>query len=341
MTLDRPGALLSYPDSDDKRESLSNVVTDVLKGYDFNLHGMSKTARSDKHEHIKRPMNAFMVWAQAARRKLADQYPNLHNADLSRTLGKLWRVLSDDDKRPFIEEAERIRLQHKRDHPDYKYQPKRKRSATKNVPTEKPVNSVRESAAKRQKRRQASRSLTPDIPGLNTPPSTPDTIPNASPFSDHASSTSSTPIDELAPPSIGLHLDGLETLAAELCADVDKTELDVYISPTHTCKRNHDIQSSTTMRPACSRPAHPPPFVHDSLLSGWSLHDALPTPISPPSHQPYPDDSVKSPPASHQFRSSCGLYGFESQACYYYQDPSNADDYCSYGDGPTLNWQYC
>ena len=46
-----------------------------------------------RNTHVKRPMNAFMVWAQAARRRLGDQYPSLHNAELSKTLGKLWRYV--------------------------------------------------------------------------------------------------------------------------------------------------------------------------------------------------------------------------------------------------------
>ncbi|KAF5303353.1 hypothetical protein FQR65_LT08266 [Abscondita terminalis] len=111
----------------DKTE-INEAVSKVLRGYDWTLVPIATKASSDKRKlHVKRPMNAFMVWAQAARRKLADQYPQLHNAELSKTLGKLWRLLNDADKKPFVEEAERLRVIHKRDHPDYKYQPRRRK----------------------------------------------------------------------------------------------------------------------------------------------------------------------------------------------------------------------
>jgi len=99
----------------------------------MNVESGSKTPYTDatqtkKHKlnHIKRPMNAFMVWSQLERRKIIEVTPDKHNAEISKELGRRWKLLPEDARQPYIEEAERLRILHQKEYPDYKYKPRKK-----------------------------------------------------------------------------------------------------------------------------------------------------------------------------------------------------------------------
>nr|AFO66681.1 SoxC [Sycon ciliatum] len=93
------------------------------------LHAPGERRRKIKGaaaEHVKRPKNAFMVWSSLERKERMAKNPKLHNAEISKDLGRVWKSKTEDEKKPFYDMAKREKIEHQAKYPDYKYRPKKK-----------------------------------------------------------------------------------------------------------------------------------------------------------------------------------------------------------------------
>lgn len=125
--------------NDDSSKSCSNgssqkASTAAAQTSLTNKPTKQRKTRARKPKRTPRPPNAFILYRKAKQPDVVAQNKNLTNAEVSKVISKMWWKESEEERFQWEKRADRMKLKHMQDYPDYVYQPKkpgtRKRKST-------------------------------------------------------------------------------------------------------------------------------------------------------------------------------------------------------------------
>ncbi|XP_060777522.1 protein capicua homolog isoform X3 [Neoarius graeffei] len=93
-------------------------------------------------DHIRRPMNAFMIFSKRHRALVHQRHPNQDNRTVSKILGEWWYALGPKEKQKYHDLAFQVKEAHFKAHPDWKWcnkDRKKSSSESRNAPGGKDV----------------------------------------------------------------------------------------------------------------------------------------------------------------------------------------------------------
>ncbi|CAL8292652.1 unnamed protein product [Merluccius merluccius] len=77
--------------------------------------------RKREKDHIRRPMNAFMIFSKRHRALVHQRHPNQDNRTVSKILGEWWYALGSNEKQQYHDLAFQVKEAHFKAHPDWKW----------------------------------------------------------------------------------------------------------------------------------------------------------------------------------------------------------------------------
>ena len=92
--------------------SPSTVYVPKQKGKGKGKGKGKKPVDPDAPVKPKKPMHRYMVFTQAMRHQLKEDHPGIKPKEISIKTGELWAELSDEDRVPHIEKAEKLKAEY-------------------------------------------------------------------------------------------------------------------------------------------------------------------------------------------------------------------------------------
>nr|BAA75903.1 MAT2 [Alternaria alternata] len=136
-----------------------------------------------------RPMNCWIIFRDAMHKQLKAEFPNLTVQEISTRCSEIWRSLTPEGKKPWQAAAQSAKEEHLRQHPDYKYTPRK--------PGEK------KKRQSRKVKRASAAATVPEVLNFQLTPNIPSTSPSSTyepalPVQDIAADVGNAFTDDLA-----------------------------------------------------------------------------------------------------------------------------------------------
>lgn len=116
-------------------------------------------------DHIRRPMNAFMIFSKRHRALVHQRHPNQDNRTVSKILGEWWYALGPKEKQKYHDLAFQVKEAHFKAHPDWKWCNKDRKKSSSDA---KPSVPGPGGGPKEARERSMSETGTATVPGASS-----------------------------------------------------------------------------------------------------------------------------------------------------------------------------